>query len=70
MLTEIIKELGLEEKTEFKQNWNYLKPLFGFVSSRKASNYKTNIALEYEYRVAKKQADEEKGKIRPLIDFE
>lgn len=66
---EIIKELDLEEKVEFKQDWNYLKPLFGFVTSRKASDYKTNIALEYEYEVARKQSGEEKGKIRPLSDF-
>jgi len=44
--------------------------LFGFVTSRKASDHKTNIALEYEYEIERKQADEEKGKIRPLSDFE
>ena len=67
---EIIRELGLEEKVEFKQDWNYLRLLFGFVSSRKASDYKTNIALKYEYEAVKKWADEETGKIRPLSDFE
>jgi len=67
---EIIKELGLEEKAEFKQDWNYLRPLFGFASSRTASGYKTNIALEYEYEVTRKQTDEKKGKIRLLSDFE
>ena len=36
--TEIIKELGLEEKVEFKQDLNYLKPLFGFVTARKAED--------------------------------
>jgi len=67
---EIIKKLGLEKKVEFKQDWNYLKPLFGFVTSRKASDYKTNIALEYEYEMAKKQANAAKSKIRQLSDFE
>jgi hypothetical protein len=51
----IIRELGLEEKAEFQQDYNYLKPLFGFVTSRKASDYKTNIALEYEYEIIRKQ---------------
>lgn len=52
---EIIKELGLEEKTEFRQDRNYLHSLFGFVTSRKASNPTTNLALEYEYEIARKQ---------------
>ncbi len=67
---EILRDLGLEEKVEFKQDWNYLRPLFGFITSRKASDYKSNIALEYEYEVERKQTDEEKGKIMPLSDFE
>lgn len=67
---EIIRELGLKKKVEFKQNWNYLKPLFGFVTSRKASDHKTNTALQYEYETAKKQTNKEKNKIQPLSDFE
>lgn len=50
---EIIKALGLEEKLEFKQDWAYLRPLFGFVASRKAADEKTNIALAYQYKYAK-----------------
>lgn len=64
---EIIRELALEEKVEFKQDWNYLKPLFGFVTARKAKDEKTNIALQYEYQIAKslqrKEAD-----VMPLSD--
>ena len=50
---EIIHVLGLEEKMEFRQDWNYLRSLIGFVTSRRASDPKTNIALEYEYGVAR-----------------
>jgi hypothetical protein len=64
---EIIKQLGLKEKVEFKQDWNYLRPLFGFVTSRKASDPKTNIALEYEYKIAKNQASHDK--IKKITEF-
>lgn len=64
---EIIKQLGLKERAEFKQDWNYLRPLFGFVTSRKASDSKTNIALEYEYEIAKNQASREK--IKKITEF-
>ena len=65
----IIKELDLKEKTEFKQDWNYLKPLYGFVSSRKAEDEKTNTALEYEYDITRKQINEETKNIKPLTLF-
>ena len=66
---EIIKELCLEEKTEFRQDWDYLKPLYGFVTSRKASDPKTNIALEYEYQTTKSQTKNENSATKKLIDF-
>ena len=53
--SEIIRELGLEEKAEFKQDWAYLKPLFGFVTSRKATDEKTNIALAYQNQAVRNQ---------------
>jgi len=66
----IIKELGLKEKTEFRQDWNYLKPLYGFVSSRKAEDEKTSTALEYEYNITRKQINEETKNMKPLTLFE
>ncbi|MDD5162834.1 MAG: HNH endonuclease [Candidatus ainarchaeum sp.] len=65
---EIIRELGLEEKVEFKQDWNYLRPLFGFVTSRKATDEKTNIALAYQCRTIKNQAGQGQQQ-RNLADF-
>jgi len=66
---EIIKELGLEEKAEFKQDWEYLRPLFGFVTSRKASDPKTNLALEYEYEIMRAQKKNENSGMKKLSDF-
>jgi hypothetical protein len=65
---EIIRELGLEEKVEFKQDWNYLRPLFGFVTSRKATDEKTNIALAYQYQTLKSQPNTGQQQ-RSLGDF-
>lgn len=65
---EIIRELGLEEKAEFKQDWAYLKPLFGFVTSRKATDEKTNIALAYQCQTAKSQPNQSQQQ-RNLTDF-
>jgi len=65
---EIIRELWLEEKVEFKQDWNYLRPLFGFVTSRKATDEKTNIALAYQCQATKAQIGENKQQ-RNLADF-
>ena len=65
---QIIQELGLEGKVEFKQDWAYLKPLFGFVASRKATDEKTNIALAYQYQAARNQAGQGQQQ-RNLTDF-
>ena len=65
---EIIRELGLNEKSEFKQEWSYLKPHFGFVTSRKAADEKTNIALAYQYQNAKNLAYQGRQQ-RNLADF-
>ena len=65
---EIIRELGLEEKAEFNQDWAYLKPLFGFVTSRKASDEKTNIALAYQCQAVKNQASQNQQQ-RSLVNF-
>src|SRR3989344_5397377 len=66
--TQIIAELGLEEKVQFKQDWNYLRPLFGFVTSRRATDEKTNIALAYQYSVARTQSTPNKEQ-KSLTDF-
>ena len=47
----IISHLGLNEKVPFKMNKNYLKGLFGFVTSRKAEQDWTQKSLEYGYQV-------------------
>lgn len=65
---EIIRELGLEEKMEFKQDWVYLKPLFGFVTSRKATDEKTNIALAYQCQTVKSQLNTDQQQ-RNLAEF-
>lgn len=66
---QIIGELGLEDRTEFRQDWNYLKPLFGFVTARKAADEKTNLALEYEYAETRKQMEKEVQNTARLSDF-
>ena len=68
---EIIAQLGLEGKTEFKQDRAYLKPLIGFVTSRRATDEKTNIALAYQYNNGKTQtgAKNTDEKQRSLTDF-
>lgn len=40
---EIINYLGLKEKVEFKQDINYLKKLYGFVSARRAKSGKNDM---------------------------
>ncbi|MFH0969951.1 MAG: hypothetical protein V1776_00610 [Candidatus Diapherotrites archaeon] len=65
---EIIQELGLEEKVRFKQDWAYLKPLFGFVTSRKATDEKTNIALVYQYQTARSRPNQDQQQ-RNLAEF-
>lgn len=46
---EIIEYLGLKSKTQFKMDRNYLKRLFGFITSRKTEGW-THKSLEYGYR--------------------
>ncbi len=65
---EIIRDLGLEEKMEFQQDWAYLKPLFGFVTSRKATDEKTNTALAYQYQAARNKMSRDQQQ-RNLSDF-
>lgn len=64
----IIAELCLEEKVGFRQNLDYLRPLLGFVTSRKAADEKTNIGLAYQYQMARSQAGQSKEQ-RSLADF-
>lgn len=54
---EIIKKLELTQKTEFRQDINYLKGLFGFITSRKAKDDMTIRGLEYEYKEYKSQLE-------------
>lgn len=56
---EIIKSLGLKNKVLFKMNKNYLKNLFGFVTSRKTPQEWTQKALEYGYKKVKEEIKNE-----------
>ena len=47
----IIIHLRLNKKVTFNMNKNYLKELFGFVTSRKAKQDWTQKSLEYGYKV-------------------
>lgn len=48
--SEIFRYLGLEGNVPFKMDKGYLKQLFGFVTSRNASQDWTQKALEYGYK--------------------
>lgn len=51
--TEIIDFLGLKNKVPFQMDWEYLKELFGFVTSREAADTDwTQRSLEYGYKEA------------------
>ena len=50
---EIIPYLGLEEKVRFKMDIQYLKKLYGFITSRKTAQNWTQRALDYEYNLTK-----------------
>lgn len=54
---EIIKFLGLKGKTPFKMDKDYLKKLFGFVTSRKTEQNWTQQALEYGYNLYKENKE-------------
>lgn len=60
---EIIKFLCLEEKVPFIMNKKYLKPLFGFVTSRRTTQDWTQKALLYGY------GESEKTTVTPLDRF-
>jgi hypothetical protein len=63
---EIIKKLGLKQKAEFRQDIDYLKSLFGFITSRKAKDDMTIRGLEYEYKEYKLQLENRfKSPIKP-----
>lgn len=52
---EIIKFLGLKKRVPFKMDKEYLKNLFGFITSGKTPQEWTQKALEYGYRKAKEE---------------
>lgn len=52
---EIINYLGLEGKMPFKMDWEYLEQLYGFITSRKADQPYTNVALFYGYEEERKR---------------
>lgn len=52
---EIIEELGLNEKVEFKQDPSFLKHLLGFVTSREPPEGTTNGGLKYQHFYYKTQ---------------
>ena len=62
---EIIQKLGLKGKSPFKQDLNYLKDLYGFITSRKAQDDMTIKGLSYVYWEYKNQL-EERFKIKQL----
>ncbi|MFH1638092.1 MAG: helix-turn-helix domain-containing protein [Candidatus Woesearchaeota archaeon] len=51
---EIISFLGLKREAEFRMDRGYLRRLFGFITSRKASQDSTQGALEYGYALSEK----------------
>lgn len=51
----IIKFLKLNEKVPFKMDRNYLKKLFGFVTSGKTKQDWTQKALDYGYNIKNKE---------------
>lgn len=63
---EIIIHLGLNEKVPFKMNKEYLKKLFGFVTSRKTEQNWTQKALDYGYNIQNKN---EPKSNQPLLKF-
>ena len=65
---EIIKFLVLKNKVPFKMNREYLENLFGFVTSRKATEWKTQKSLEYGYEIIK-QKHKEIQPIKSLNEF-
>jgi len=48
--TEIIKSLGLKDEVPFKMDREYLRGLFGFVTSRRTAQSWTQRALKYGYK--------------------
>ena len=62
---EIIQKLGLKRKVPFEQDLNYLKGLYGFITSRKAQDDMTIKSLSYVYWEYKNQL-EERFKIKQL----
>ena len=50
---EIINFFGLKEKVPFKMERQYLKKLYGFVTSRKTDQDWTQKGLEYGYKIVK-----------------
>ena len=50
---ELINFLGLKEKVPFKMERQYLKKLYGFVTSRKTDQDWTQKGLEYGYKIVK-----------------
>jgi len=55
---EIIEFLGLNGKVPFKMDKNYLKKLFGFVTSRKTEQIRTQRALDYGYEHSNQKKEE------------
>ena len=62
---EIINHLGLKSRVPFKMDKDYLKKLFGFVTSRKTEGW-TQKSLEYGYQ---KQTNEA-NKSSSLLSFQ
>lgn len=62
---EIIVYLGLKDKVPFKMNKDYLKELFGFITSRKTGGW-TQKSLEYGYSTLK----ENRNKNQSLLSFQ
>lgn len=62
---EIIQKLALKRKVPFKQDLDYLKDLYGFITSRKAQDDMTIRGLDYVYKTYREQL-KERFKIKQL----
>ncbi len=65
---EIIKYFGLKNKVPFKMDRGYLENLFGFVTSREATEMMTQKSLEYVYYI-ERQRMETKEDTKSLNEF-
>lgn len=64
---EIIEFLGLKNKVPFKMDKNYLKKLYGFITSRNTNQNWTQRALEYGYNIRSDEKEEPNQSLSKFI---